>query len=186
MAQIWLVGCSLSTQGHDHVCKSGSHISKYHEVYRFTLRIDFLENLTATHALPLNLGNIYWILMLKLKLQYFGHLMQRCDSLEKTMMLGKIEGRRRSAATEDEMVGWHPWLNGHQFEQAPGNSEEQGSLVHCSPWGLKESDTTEQLNNNKLSTQLVLSTYPWSQGYRNKLSQILCLLGSKSSNRKVS
>ena len=46
--------------------------------------------------------------MLKLKLQYFGHLMRRSDSLEKTVMLGKIEGRRRSAAAEDEMVGWHP------------------------------------------------------------------------------
>ena len=46
-------------------------------------------------------------LMLKLKLQYFGHLMQRPDSLEKTLMLGKIEGRRRRGMTEDEMVGWH-------------------------------------------------------------------------------
>ena len=48
-------------------------------------------------------------LMLKLKLQYFGHLMWRTDSLEKTLMLGKIEGRRRRE-TEDEMVGWHHWL----------------------------------------------------------------------------
>ena len=46
-------------------------------------------------------------LMLKLKLQYFGHLMQRTGSLEKTLMLGKIEGRRRRGMTEDEMVGWH-------------------------------------------------------------------------------
>ena len=45
--------------------------------------------------------------MLKLKLQYFGHVMPRADSLEKTLMLGKIEGRRRRAPTEDEMVGWH-------------------------------------------------------------------------------
>ena len=52
-------------------------------------------------------------LMLKLKLQYFGHLMRRADSLEKTLMLGKIEGRRRRAA-EDEMVGWHHQLNGHE------------------------------------------------------------------------
>ena len=50
--------------------------------------------------------------------------------------------------TEDEMVGWHHQLNGHEFEQTPGNSEGQGSLVHCSPWGCKESDRTEQLNNN--------------------------------------
>ena len=53
-------------------------------------------------------------LMLKLKLQYFGHLMQRADSLEKTPMLGKIEGRRRRG-TEDEMVGWHHQLDGHGF-----------------------------------------------------------------------
>ena len=46
-------------------------------------------------------------LMLKLKLQYSGHLMQRADSLEKTLMLGQIEGRRRRRVTEDEMVGWH-------------------------------------------------------------------------------
>ena len=54
-------------------------------------------------------------LMLKLKLQYFGHLMQRTDSFEKTLMLGKIEGNRRGT-TEDETVGWHHRLNGHEFE----------------------------------------------------------------------
>ena len=54
--------------------------------------------------------------MLKLKLQYFGHLMQRTDSLEKTLMLGKIEGRRRRGMTEDEMAGWHHQLDGHEFE----------------------------------------------------------------------
>ena len=54
-------------------------------------------------------------LMLKLKLQYFGHLMRRTDSLEKTLMLGKIEGRRRRRR-QDEMVGWHHRLNGHEFE----------------------------------------------------------------------
>ena len=55
-------------------------------------------------------------LMLKLKLQYFGHLMQRADSFEKTLMLGKIEGRREKGMTEDEMVGWHHQLNGDEFE----------------------------------------------------------------------
>ena len=53
--------------------------------------------------------------MLKLKLQSFGHLMGRTDSFEKTLMLGKIEGRREGT-TEDEMVGWHHQLNGHEFE----------------------------------------------------------------------
>ena len=81
-------------------------------------------------------------LMLRLKLQYFGHLMQRADSLEKTLMLGKIEGGQEKGMTEDEMVGWHHRLNGYEFEQAPGDSEEQGSLVCCSPWGHKELDTT--------------------------------------------
>ena len=55
-------------------------------------------------------------LMLKLKLQYFGHLMPRADSLKKTLMLGKIEGRRRRGG-QDEMVGWHHQVNGHGFEQ---------------------------------------------------------------------
>ena len=54
--------------------------------------------------------------MLKLKLQYFGHLMQRTDSFEKTLMLGKIEGGEEKGTTEDEMVGWHHQLNGHKFE----------------------------------------------------------------------
>ena len=55
-------------------------------------------------------------LMLKLKFQYFGHLMQRTDSFEKSLMLGKIEGGRIRGTTEDEMVGWHHRLNGYEFE----------------------------------------------------------------------
>ena len=51
--------------------------------------------------------------------------------------------------TEDEMVGWYHQLNGHEFEQTLGDGEGQGSLTCCSPWGCKESDMTEQLNNNK-------------------------------------
>ena len=54
--------------------------------------------------------------------------------------------------TEDKMVGWHPRLNGHEFDQALGDGEGQGGLECCSPWGHKESDTTEQLNNNKVSS----------------------------------
>ena len=84
-------------------------------------------------------------LTLKLKLQHFGHLMGRTDSLEKTLMLGKTEGRRKRGQ-EDEMVAWHHRLDGHEFEQAPGVDDGQGSLVCCSPWGHKESDMTEQLN----------------------------------------
>ena len=51
--------------------------------------------------------------------------------------------------TEDEMVGWHHWLDRHEFEQAPGDGEGQGSLACWSPWGCKESDTTDWLNNNR-------------------------------------
>ena len=54
----------------------------------------------------------------------------------------KIEGRRRGGTTEDEMVGWHHQLNGHECEQTQGDSEEQGNLVCCTPWGCKESDMT--------------------------------------------
>ena len=66
-------------------------------------------------------------LMLKRKLQCFGYLIQRADSLGKTLMLSKIEGEE--GATEDEMIGWHHQLNGHEFEQTRGDSEGQGSLV---------------------------------------------------------
>ena len=84
-------------------------------------------------------------LMLKLKLQYFGHLMRRTDSMEKTLMLGKIESRRRRGR-QDEMVGWNHQLNGHEFESTPGVGDGQGGLACCSPWCCKELDTTEQLN----------------------------------------
>ena len=58
-------------------------------------------------------------------------------------MLGKIEGRRIRGATENEMVGWHHQLDGCEFEQAPGDSEGQGSLVCFSPWSHKESNVTQ-------------------------------------------
>ena len=79
--------------------------------------------------------------MPKLRLQYFGHLMQRADSLEKTLMLGNEGGRR--ARQEDEMVRLHHQLDGHEFEQALGVGDGHGSLVCRSPWGCKESDTNE-------------------------------------------
>ena len=86
------------------------------------------------------------MLMLKLKLQYFGQLMRRTDSLEKTLMLGKIEVRRRRGRQRMR------WLDGipnsiHEFNQAPGAGDGQGSLVCCSPWSCKELDMTEQLNS---------------------------------------
>ena len=67
-------------------------------------------------------------LMLKLKLQYFGNLMRRDDSLEKTLILRKMEGRRKMG-TEGEMVGWHYLLNGHELGQTLGDGEGQGRLM---------------------------------------------------------
>ena len=89
-------------------------------------------------------------LMLKLKLQYFGHLMRRADSLEKTLMLGKIWGQEEKGMTEDEMAGWHHRLNGREFEWTLGVGDRQGGLACCSPWGRKESDTTKWLNWTEL------------------------------------
>ena len=58
--------------------------------------------------------------------------------------------------TEDEVVEWHHQLDGHEFEQALGVGDGQGSLLFCSPWGCKESDTTQQLNNNRVCPRQVL------------------------------
>ena len=85
-------------------------------------------------------------LMLKLKLQYFGLLMQRTDSLEKKPWCWERLKAGREGKTEDEMVGWHHQLNGQEFEQALRVGDGQGNLACCSPWGCKESDTTELLN----------------------------------------
>ena len=75
-------------------------------------------------------------LMLKLKLQYFGHLMRRTDSLEKTPMLGRTEGRRRRGRQRMRWLdGITDSVNGHEFEQVPGDNELQGSLACCIPWG---------------------------------------------------
>ena len=87
--------------------------------------------------------------MLRLKLQYFVHLMQRTDSLEKDPDAGKDWSQEEKGMTEDEMVGWHHWLDGHEFEETLGDGEGQGSLAYCSPWGRKE-DTTERLNWTEL------------------------------------
>ena len=74
--------------------------------------------------------------------QYFGHLMQRTDSLEKTLMLGGIAGRRRRA-TEDDMAGWHHLFNAHEFGWTLGVGDGQEGLACCDSWGRKESDMTE-------------------------------------------
>ena len=76
-------------------------------------------------------------LMLKLKLQYFGHLMWRTDSLEKPPDVGKDWRQEEKGTTEDEMVEWYHRLDGHEFEQAPGVSDGLGNLMCCSPYSHK-------------------------------------------------
>ena len=85
-------------------------------------------------------------LMLKLKFQYFGHLMQRATLIWRDPDAGKDWRQEEKGTTEDEMVGWHHWLDGHEFEQALGVGDGQGSLACLSTWGRKELVTTEQLN----------------------------------------
>ena len=87
-------------------------------------------------------------LMVKLKLQYFGHLKRRADSLEKTMMLGKIEGWRRRG---QQRIRWLDDITDSMdmnLSKLMGDSEGQGTLACCSLWGSEESNTTECLNNN--------------------------------------
>ena len=84
--------------------------------------------------------------MSKLKLQYFGHLMRRDDSLEKNPDAGRDWGQEEKGTTEDEMAGWHHRHNGHGFGWTLGVSNGQGGLACCDSWGRKELDTTEQLN----------------------------------------
>ena len=87
----------------------------------------------------------HWPSLWKNEVKYFGHLRQRVDSLEKTDAV-KDWWWKEKGMTEDEMVGWHPWFNGLEFEQTPEDGERQGSLVCYSPWGHKELDTNWQLN----------------------------------------
>ena len=85
-------------------------------------------------------------LMLKLKLQHFGHLMRIVDSLEKTLMLGGWGGQEEKRTTKDEMAGWHHRFDRHGFGWTPGVGDAQGGLACCDSWGHKESDMTERLN----------------------------------------
>ena len=105
-------------------------------------------------------GDQSWVfmegLMLKLKLQYFGHLMQRADSW-KDPDVGKDWGQEEKGTTEDEMVGWHHWLDGHGFGWTPGVGDGQGGQACCSSWGCKDSDMAERLNWTELNSAYKLN-----------------------------
>ena len=106
----------------------------------------------SNQSIPKEINSEYSLdgLVLELKLQYFGPLMRKTDSLEKTPMLGKTESRRRRGTTEDDMVGQHNQLNGHEFEQTLGDCEEQRSLVSRGLGDHKEFNMTLQLNGNNI------------------------------------
>ena len=95
-------------------------------------------------------GNQSWILIggtdVEAETPVFWPPDPRTDSLEKTLMRWKIEDLKEKGTTEDEMVVWRRRLNGHEFEQAPGGGDREGSLTCCSPWGHKELNPTEWLN----------------------------------------
>ena len=91
-------------------------------------------------------------MMLKLKLHYFGHLMQRVDLLEKTLMLGGIGSRRRRGRQRMRWLDGHHRLNGREFEWTPGVGDGQGGLASCNSWGPKESNMTGWLNWTELNS----------------------------------
>ena len=95
-------------------------------------------------------------LMLKLKLQHYGHQIRRTDSLEKTLDAGK-NWRQEKGMTEDKIVGWHHWLNGHEFQQSPGDDIGQGRLACCRPLDCKKLDKSESLNNQKIKCTVLLN-----------------------------
>ena len=109
-------------------------------------------------------------LMLKLKLQYFGHLMWRADSLEKTLMLGKMEEK---GTTEDKMVGWHHWLNGHGFGWTPGVDDGQtgrpGLLKFMGSQRVRHDWATELNWTDWMSVEIVGSMLEVSEEQRSSL-----------------
>ena len=112
--------------------------------WRRLLRVPWTARRSNQSILKISPGCSLEGLMLKLKLQYFGHLMWRL--FWKDPDAGKDWEREEKGTTEDKMVGWHHWLNGHWFGWTPGVGDEQGGLACSGSWGHKESDMTEQLN----------------------------------------
>ena len=114
--------------------------------WRRFLRVSWTAR-RSNQSILREISSEYSLEELMLKLQSFGHLIRRADSLGRPDA-GKYWGQEEKGMTEDETVGWHHRLHGHEFEQTPWDSEGQGSGVCCSPCCHKESDTTERLNSN--------------------------------------
>ena len=102
--------------------------------------------------------------------------MWRIDSLERTLMLGGIGGQEEKGTTEDEMAGWHHWLDEHESEWTSGDGDGQGGLVCCNSWGRKKSDMTEWLNWTELKDNLVQFSHYLSCMYTDCTISIQALL----------
>ena len=108
-------------------------------------------------------GNQSWIFIGKINTEAEAPIIWPPDV--KNQLIGKVPDagkdwrQEEKGTTEDDMVGWHHWLNGHKFEQTPGIGDGQGSLACCSPWGRKESDTTEWLDWTELNWEIDESSY---------------------------
>ena len=125
-----------------------------------TLRVPWTAR-KSNHSIlnEISLGCSLEGLMLKLKIQYFGHLMQRTDSFEKILILGKIECRRRRGMTEGEMVWWHHRLNGHGFMWTLAVGDGHGGLAYCGSETPCRSNMTERLNWLMISENKIVSKF---------------------------
>ena len=148
--------------------------------WRRLLRVPWTARLNQSILKEINPEYSLEGLMLKLKLQYFGHLIKEPTHWKRPRCWERLRAGGEGD-DEDEMVGWHHWFDGREFEQTPGVGDGEGSLVCCSPWGHKELDTTEQLNrlmsilnwlrNVKISgfSPLVPQLHRWSYREENCL-----------------
>ena len=105
-------------------------------------------------------GNQPWLFIGKTDAEAEAPILWPPDA--KSYLIGKDSdwGQKEKWVTENEIVGWHHWLNGHEFEHPLGDSEGQGSLACCSPWNCKESDTTERLNKRSQYYMQVILLLP--------------------------
>ena len=127
--------------------------------WRRLLRVPWTARRSNQSILKISPGCSLERMMLKLKLQYFGRLMWRA---RKDSDAGRDWGQEEKGTTEDEMAGWHHWLDGRESEWTPEVGDGQGGLACCNPWGHEESDTTEWLNwTEQVLLKWVLSE--WSQ-----------------------
>ena len=123
---------------------------------------DYWESLGCKEIKPVNpKGNQSWIFTVRTDAEAEAPILWPPDVkrrlIRKDLDAGKDWRQEEKGMTEDEMVGWHQWCNGHEFKQALGDAEGQRSLACCSPWGHKEWGMTEQLNNNTV-THFLFST----------------------------